>query len=123
MILIGDKHIIYEKMEIIKSINDISKTESNSTLLFDFDIEILKYTSANDLNSAVKVSHIKDVIYSSSFGAKYIIPTNKILNQTQKLADSYMFDSKILAIIENSDEIEDMALKEIDGVIYKNILS
>lgn len=122
MILIGDKHIDYEKIEIIKSINDICKTQPNSTLLFDFDINILKYTSENDLNSAVKVSNIKDVIYSSSLGAKYILPTNEILNQTQKLADNYMFDSKILAIIENSDEIENMALNEIDGVIYKNIL-
>jgi hypothetical protein len=122
MILIGDKNIDCEKIEYIGCIDDIQNTSSNSTLLFDFDIDILKYTSKNDLNSAVVVSSIKDVIYASSFEAHYIIPQKDILFQTQKIADNYMFDSKILAIIENSDEIEAMALNEIDGVIYKSIL-
>ena len=33
-----------------------------------------------------------------------------------------MFDSKILAVIEESEEIEKIALDGIDGVIYKELL-
>ncbi len=121
MILIGDKDIPSEAIEKINCCGDIKSTKSNSTLLFDFDFEILKYTQKNNLNSAVIVGNIKEVMYASSLDAKYIIPSENILIQAQKIADNYMFDSKILATIENSDEIEEIALKEIDGIIYKYI--
>jgi len=122
MILLGDSNIEYENIEKIASIEDIKKSTPNATVIFDFDFEMLKYTKSNDINSAVTVHSIKEVIYANRLGAKYIIPRINILVQSQKIADNYMFDSKILAVIENSDEIEKIALDEIDGVIYKNIL-
>lgn len=122
MILIGNPNISYEVIEQISSIEDIKDTQPNSTLLFDFDMKLLKYTQANDIRSAVLVHNISDVIYASNLGAFYIIPNSDILLKTQKLADNYVFDSKILAIIENDEEMEQMALEEIDGVIYKSIL-
>jgi len=122
MILIGDKNIPYEDIVKINKIDDIKDTLPNSTVLFNFDIKILKYTQKNDINSAVIVDNIKNVIFASNLNARYIIPINEILVQTQKIADNYMFDSKILAVIQNDDELEKIALKEIDGIIYKSIL-
>ncbi len=122
MIIIGDSNIEYENIEKIAQIEDIKKSSPAATVLFDFDIEILKYTNANNINSAVIAHSIKEVIYANSLGAKYIIPRINILLQVQKIADNYMFDSKILAVIEDSEEIEKVALDEIDGVIYKELL-
>ncbi len=122
MILIGDPNIEYENIEKIASIEDIKQSTPNGTVLFDFDFEILKYTKLNDINSAVTVHSIKEAIYASKLSAKYIIPRINILVQVQKIADNYMFDSKILAVIENSDEIEKIAFDEIDGAIYKELL-
>ncbi len=122
MIIIGDQNIEYENIEKITGINDIKTTASNATILFDFDLDILKYTKSNDINSAVTVKSIKEVLYASSLSAKYIIPSENILIQSQKIADNYMFDSKILAIVENSDALEQVALNEIDGAIYKDLL-
>ncbi|VAY86474.1 hypothetical protein MNB_ARC-1_155 [hydrothermal vent metagenome] len=122
MILIGDQNIICEQIEKINNISDIKNTKPNATLLFKFDIDILKYIQKNDLNSAVLVNSIKDAIYASSLEAKYIIPSKNILKRTQELADNYMFDSKILATIDSSDDIENIALNHIDGVIYKSII-
>ncbi len=122
MILIGDKNIPYENIKIVYDIDDIKNTKANSIVLFDFNIALLKYTQLNDVKSAVLVHNIKDVIYASNLDAFYIIPNNDILIKTQKLADNYMFDSKILAIIENDEELEQMALEEIDGVIYKELI-
>ena len=122
MILIGDPNIEYEKIEKITSIEEIKKTSPASTVLFDFDFDLLKYTKANDINSAVLAHSIKEVIYAHNLGAKYIIPRVNILIQSQKIADNYMFDSKILAVIEDSEEIEKIALDEIDGAIYKGLL-
>jgi len=122
MILIGDKNIPYEDIVKINNLDDIKDTLPNSTVLFNFDIKILKYTQKNDINSAVIVDNIKDVIFASNLNARYIIPINEILVQTQKIADNYMFDSKILAVIQTDDELEKIALEEIDGIIYKSIL-
>ena len=33
-----------------------------------------------------------------------------------------MYDAKILAIIESSDEFEEIAKAQIDGVIFKNLI-
>ncbi len=123
MILIGDENIPYENIEKINNIEDIKNTKPNSTVLFNFDIKILKYTKLHDINSAVIANDIKEVIYASSMDAKYIIPIGDIVIQTQKTADNYMFDSKILAVIDNSDEIVEMALREIDGIVYRYILN
>jgi len=122
MIILGDKHINYEKIEKIVCCEDIKSTKPNSTVLFDFDFEILKYTSKNDISCVVIISTIKELIYSSKLNAKYIVVDNNILSQSQKIAENYMFDSKILAVIDSCDDIENIALKGIDGIIYKNIL-
>ncbi|MEA2019247.1 MAG: hypothetical protein U9N59_12435 [Campylobacterota bacterium] len=120
MILIGDKNIRYENIEKIDSISDISSTKPNSTVLFNFDMELLKYTQSNEINSAVIVNNIKEIIYSSSLNARYIIVSQELSKIAQKIADNYMLDSKILVIINSEDEMEQNAIDEIDGVIYLN---
>ena len=122
MILLGDNLIPYEDLSLIDSIWDIEHSLPNSTLIYNYDENLLTYCNKNQLNSAVVVSSIKESIYSNALGAKYIICDKKLGKNVQKIADNYMFDSKILAIIEQSKEIEDVAQSEIDGVIYKDLL-
>jgi len=122
MILLGDNLIPYEDLSLIDSIWDIEHSLPNSTLIYNYDENLLTYCNKNQLNSAVVVSSIKESIYSNALGAKYIICDKKLAKNVQKIADNYMFDSKILAIIEQSKEIEDVAQSEIDGVIYKDLL-
>ena len=122
MIIIGDKYIPYENIEEINSIEDIKNTKPNSTLIFSFDKEIMLYCLQNNIDYGVKVNSIIQTIYANSLEAKYILPNNDILISSQKLADNYIFDSKILATINNEIEIEEIAIKEIDGVIYNSLL-
>lgn len=122
MIVIGDTNIEYETLEKITSIADISSTSSNSTVLFDFDFPLLKYTKKNNINTAIIVKDLKEVIYASTFDVRYIIVNKNIAKQAQNIANNYMLDSKILVIIERNKEIVENALDEIDGVIYKRVL-
>jgi hypothetical protein len=122
MIIIGDKNIPYGTICKIETIDDIKNTKPNSIVLFDFNLDILKYTKQNDIKSAVVVNNIKDSIFCASFDAFYIIVPKNISKKIQKIADSYMFDSKILAMIEDENSIENIAKKQIDGVIYKNLI-
>lgn len=123
MILIGDSLIPHKEFEYIDSILDIEHTQPNSTLVFNYDENLLLYTRKNNLASSIVVTSIKEAIYCNALNVKYVICEKKLAKQVQKIADNYMFDSKILAIIESSDEIEKVALSEVDGVIYSSLLN
>lgn len=122
MILLGDNLIPYEDICLIDSIWDIENSLPNSTLIYNYDENLLTYCNKNKLNSAIIVTCIKEAIYSNALGVKYIICDKKLAKNIQKIADNYMFDSKILSIIEQEKEIEDIALLEIDGVIFKDLI-
>ena len=122
MILIGDAIIPYEDVVTISKLEEIKKTRSNSVLLFKFDAEIMAYCKNNSLKYGVIVSSIKEAIYANALMAKYIISDISMAEKVQKIAQNYMFDSRILAIIEQDSQIEDVAFAEIDGAIYKHII-
>ena len=122
MILIGDKLVPFEDVFLIKNIKDIENTKANSTVLFDFDEEILTYCYKNELFCAVVVNSIKEAIYCNNLNVKYIISEKELSIELQKIADNYMYDSKILAIIDSNKELEQVAKLEIDGIIYRNLL-
>jgi hypothetical protein len=122
VIIIGDPYIVFEDMAVIKRIEDIKSTKPNTTLIFDFCKNMMKYCMVNNINYAVTVLSIKESIYANSLNAKYILPQKKLLKAIQDIAENYMFDSKILAIIKKENDIENIALKHIDGVIFKNII-
>ena len=122
MILIGDKLIPFENMYKVNNLSDIQDSTANSTISFGYNENLMKYSSENSLPYAVVVGSIKESIYANALNAKYIIASKELASTLQKIAENYMFDAKILAIIESDDEIEEIALNEIDGVIYKTAL-
>ncbi len=122
MILIGDKLVPYENITFINNIDEIKQTAPNSTVSFRFNEELLRYCFDNNINSAVLVNSVKESIYCNALNSKYIIANRNLAIDIQKIAENYMYDSKILAIIESNTEIEQVASNEIDGVIYNNLL-
>lgn len=122
MILIGDKLIPYEDISFVDSIWDVENSLPNSTLVYKYDINLLTFCNKNNLSSSIIVSNIKEAIYANALDVKYIICEKKLAKNIQKVADNYMFDSKILAIIEQEKEIEDVALAEVDGAIFKDLI-
>ena len=122
MIIFADNLIPFEEIFNVKLIEDIRNTKAYSTVLFFFDEGLTKYCYENELSFAVIVSSIKEAIYSNSLGAKYIISSKQLAKKLQKIADNYMYDSKILAIISTNDEFEEVAKNEVDGAIYQNLI-
>ena len=119
MIIIGNKDIPSVDIENIKTIEDISTTKPNSLVSFSYNIELLTYCLKNNISCAVVVSNIQEAIFSNSLNAKYVIVENQISKSIQNIAENYMFDSKILEVIDNDKQIENIAINGIDGVIYK----
>ena len=122
MILIGDKLVPFEDVFLIKNIKDIENTKANSTVLFDFNEEILTYCYKNELFCAVVVNSIKEAIYCNNLNVKYIISEKELSIELQKIADNYMYDSKNLVIINSNEEFDHIAKDEIDGVIYRDLI-
>ena len=122
MILIGDKIVPFKEFNKISSKNDIEKSRANSIVSFGYNETLLIYCFENNISFAVIISNIKEAIYANSLNAKYLICNKTLATDVQKIADNYMFDSKVLAIIESNDEIEDIALNQIDGIIYKSLI-
>lgn len=125
MIFFGHKFIESENFYHIQSIEAIQNTPPSSTLYIEFsetNLDIINHTFLNSMPTAIEVQNITELLYASSFGASYIV-VDKILAKTaQNIAENYLFDAKILVIIENEDEIEEMALLGVDGIIFSNAI-
>jgi hypothetical protein len=121
VIIIGDNLIPFEDLEYIQNIENISNSKANSTVMFNYNEEVLKYCYENEISSAVIVTSIKEAIYCNSLNVKYIISEKNVAIQIQKIADNYMYDSKNLAIIDSNEEFEKIANDEIDGVIFRKL--
>ncbi len=125
MIIIGHELIPYKTFIKIEKIKDNLEVEEESIILFDFyNKEVLKYISENDVSFfATKVENAIDACLANALGVKYILVEQDIASSIQKIADEYLFDSKILLIIDEEKEMS-LAIKDfIDGVIFKTVIT
>ncbi|PHO08911.1 hypothetical protein CPG37_11890 [Malaciobacter canalis] len=122
MILIGDKNIPYETLTKVSTIEELVKTKANTMIVFDYTQNLVDYCFKNDLSYAVIIKDLKEAIYANALEAKYLICDKQLAKNIQNTADNYMFDSKVLAIIESNEEFEDITKEQIDGVIYNYLL-
>ena len=54
MIILGHELLAYEDLFLISNKEDINKTKANSTIIFKYNEEILKYAQVNSLLFAVR---------------------------------------------------------------------
>ncbi len=115
-----------EKFYRVKNIEDIQNSPNNSTLIFhycDATLEVFNFCKQNDLPYGVIVENIKEMIFVSNLKAKYIF--TDILQKAsdfQKIAESYLLDTKVVYFIDSFDEIEKVARLGIDAVKLKESL-
>lgn len=125
MLLFGHRFIQNESFYAISESEEIVHTPSASTLYLKFqesNLDLIEYLNANALNVALSVKDLTELVYASALGAKYIIVKKELAKTAQKIAESYLFDAKILVRIEDEDEIEEMAILGIDGVLFSNAI-
>jgi hypothetical protein len=121
MILIGHILIESECLYQIRSKDDILNTPSNSTVLFDFEesmVDLCRYCTQNDIEFALFVKDIREVVLSNALDAKYIVCKKKLSKKAQKVAEKYLFDAKILLLGEEKD-IKWAVKSSIDGILFK----
>jgi len=125
MLIFGHRFIGSEKFYHITSIESIQNTPSSSTLFLEFNednLDIIKHLGLNNVNFSLEVKNITQLIYASSLGASYILVQQDLAKTAQDLAQTYLFDAKILVMINNEEAIEELALLGVDGVIFPNAI-
>jgi hypothetical protein len=117
MLIFGHNKIEAEEFFRIENIEDIKNSPNGATVLVDrFDIDIAKFCQVNLVPYTIVVSSIRDAIFANLLNAKYIIAPRDILRELMKIAEYYLFDTKVL-VEAREDEIGDMARVGVDGVI------
>jgi len=117
MIIFGSQYINSPKLVKVSSVEEINKTTPNDILLIDFKapFELAQYCKENNLAYAIEANSVLDAIYASNLEASFVIADIELAQTLQKLADNYLWDTKILAKIQSEEEIEKVALLGIDG--------
>ena len=118
MQIIGVDYIEYEPFNFVRKIQDFKNVKN---AIFDFDESFLK----GHKEKFSIICHDKNqVLLSNASGAKYIILKDESLAKwAVKMAEFYMFDSKISLIIKSTDELTNCADIGVDCAILKNAIN
>lgn len=124
MQIIGHKLIEYENFNLIQTVENILNFDN---LIFEYNEDFIKNAKDNGKTFSVVARNLNEAILANALKAKFIIiekNNTSIAKEVVKLAEFYLFDSKIAVIIENyeKDLLNAINLR-VDAVIYKNIIN
>lgn len=125
MIFFGHRFIDSENMYHIQSIDAIQNTPPSSIIYLNFheeNLDVIKHGVVNGIRVALHVDNITELVYANALDVSYIVVKKDLAKTAQDLAQNYLFDAKILVTVENEDEIEELALLGLDGVIFSNAI-
>jgi hypothetical protein len=121
--LILEKPFSEETFIKANSIEEIKNSPSNSTIIFEYDDKLLEtflFCKKNNIPYGVIINEIKELIFIANLNSKYAFTYDlqkaKIF---QKIAENYLFDTKIILFIDSFEEIENLIQYQIDGVKLK----
>lgn len=125
MLLFGHRFIPSDSFYHVSSIDCIKRTPPSSTICFEFseaNLDIIEHANNNHIPMALRVKNITELIYASSLNAKYAFVLPKMAKTAQNIAEDYLFDMKIIVLVEEEDEIEELALLGVDGVVFASAI-
>lgn len=125
MLFYGHRFIKSRAFYHVYSTDAISSTPPSSTIYIEFDeanFDLIEYAKANSVSFAIKVHTLSEVAYASAFGASFIVVDSSLAKEAQQIAENYLFDSKILALIRDESEIEKLLHTGVDGVIFHSCI-
>lgn len=125
MLIFGHRFIESEDFYHVSDIESIKNTPPSSTVYLEFsenNLDIIKHLQSNQLSFALWALNIEQIMYASSLGASFIVVSEDLAKSAQNIANNYLFDAKILVKIKEEDEIEELAILGVDGVIFSNAI-
>ena len=120
MLIFGHKLIETPKFHLISNENASFKEGINC---FEYDEILIEKALKEGVKFAILAKNEDEILFANALKAEFILLENENLaKKASKMAEFYLFDSKIL-LITNSLEKLDKAYKiGVDGVILKELL-
>ena len=122
-------HPCIESLNIVcvHSQNQIAQTLPTDFLVLTCDslektLTLAHYCSNNAITYSKIVTSVKESLLLVNLNVRFLLCTNLNLAQSlQKLAETYLFDAKILFCIQDEEEIEKIAKYGIDGGLFAKL--
>jgi len=121
MLIFGHDWIPSPSFRKVFTQEDIAKVAEDEIVLlepFAESLALAHYCREQAIEFAVTVSRMRNALFANALGAAYIVCQQEDAIEIQPIAERYLFDTKVLVLIEDEREIERMARFSIDGVIF-----
>jgi len=104
------------------SLSTLSKSGSGALIITPFDPESLeRFIEYRDFLGVIAYN-IEEFILIAKCGVRYAILSKELAPSCQKIAENYLYDTKVIAMCETSSEMEWAANEGIDGIINHQTL-
>jgi len=64
------------------------------------------------------ITGLENALFANALGAKYMICEEDTALIVQPIAQNYLFDSRLLVLIQDDKKISKIAREQVDGVIF-----
>ncbi|NOR55619.1 MAG: hypothetical protein GQ531_05370 [Sulfurovum sp.] len=121
MIIIGHPWIKSNRFFKIFAEKGFEKSQADDIILLEPLVDshtLAIHCQENDITFAVVVNTLDDALFANALGAKYIICEEDDALMIQPIANEYLFDTRILVLIQSEKDISKIARGHIDGVIF-----
>ena len=125
MLIFGHPWIESPRFMKVFSIEEIEKIQADEIALLEplnVSINIARYCKANDIAFSVTINNIRDAVFANALKADYMLCQHEQAIIIQTIADDYIFDTKILVVIEDEKSIDNIIRFGIDGVIFSKAI-
>ncbi len=126
MLIIGHPDIPFEPLHYVETVEEIAQTPPNATLWLGplkKAKPLAKHCQKNRLAYGVMAESVNDALVANALHARYILCAFDLAEQVQPIAETYLFDAKILVPVSEEAEMEAVAQKGIDGVIFPQAIT
>jgi len=121
MILIGHPWVKSPEFCRVFSQDDIKASRPDQIVLLEPLVDshkLAQYCQEQGIVYAVGVNTLDEALYANALGAAYMICDEDTALMIQPIAETYLFDAKVVVLIHNEKEISKIARGGIDGVIF-----
>jgi len=119
MQVFGHEWIESEFFYPVHTLDEISQTPPNSLLqltILPASLKLAKHCQSNGLRYAIEIDTIEEAVFANLLGATYVLAHKELAKALMPIAQNYLFDTRVLALIQKN-EIEEMAKSGVDGVV------
>ena len=120
MLIFGHKLIEKPKFHLINNENASFKKGINC---FEYDENLIEKALKESVKFAILAKNEDEILFANALKAEFILLENENLaKKASKMAEFYLFDSKILFIIDRLKNLRNTYKIGIDGVILREII-